>query len=128
MLRRRRSCGFTSTSTRLAYAREAAPWIYRIATNYCLNELRDRKLRPESREELPEVPGAGAEDWLADRDLAARLVACVPEKLRVVAWLHHVDGLDQGEVAEVLGISRRTVVTRLSHFNESATRFIRRSA
>ncbi|MFI5376709.1 MAG: sigma factor, partial [Candidatus Rokuibacteriota bacterium] len=28
-------------------AHEALLWIYRIATNYCLNELRDRKGRPE---------------------------------------------------------------------------------
>src|SRR6267378_1378915 len=25
---------------------EALAWIYRIATNYCLNEIRDRKRRP----------------------------------------------------------------------------------
>ena len=31
--------------------------MYRIATNYCLNEIRDRKLRPHGRAELPERPG-----------------------------------------------------------------------
>src|SRR5262245_5915597 len=33
---------------------EALAWIYRVATNYCLNELRNRKRRPEPREDLPE--------------------------------------------------------------------------
>ena len=35
-------------------ADEALTWIYRIATNYCLNEIRDRRLRPRSEAELPE--------------------------------------------------------------------------
>jgi RNA polymerase sigma-70 factor (ECF subfamily) len=109
-------------------AAEALAWIYRIATNYCLNELRDRRQRPELREALPECAGRPAEELLADRDLAARLVARSPEKLRAVAWLHHVDGLDQGEVARVLGISRRTVISRLQTFAENAHKFARRTA
>src|SRR5579871_1598783 len=94
-------------------ADEAIRWIYRIATNYCLNELRNRNRRAELRETLPGSAGRPIEEWLADRDLAARLVERAPEKLRAVACLHHVDGMDQGEVARVLGISRRTVLTRL---------------
>jgi RNA polymerase sigma-70 factor (ECF subfamily) len=101
-------------------AQEALAWVYRIATNYCLNELRDRKLRPELRDELPEVSGHSAETVLADRDLAARMIQRSPESLRVVAWLHYVDGIDQGEVARVLGISRRTVASRVAEFRRLA--------
>jgi len=32
---------------------EALRWIWRIATNYCLSEVRNRQRRPEPREELP---------------------------------------------------------------------------
>lgn len=106
---------------------EALAWIYRIATNYCLNEIRNRKHRPELHDELPEVIGDSAAAIVADRDLAARIVHRSPEKLRAVAWLHHVDGLDQGEVARVLGISRRTVVNRLSEFTDHARKFIART-
>jgi RNA polymerase sigma-70 factor (ECF subfamily) len=109
-------------------AREALAWIYRIATNYCLNELRDRKHRPELVDALPERPGADIAEVLADRDLAARIVRRSPEKLRVPAWLHFVDGLDQGEVARVLGASRRTIVSRLAEFTDHARKFIARSA
>ena len=101
-------------------AKEALAWVYRIATNYCLNELRDRKHRPELRDELPEWSGASSEAVFADRDLAARVIQRSPEKLRVVAWLHYVDGIDQGEVARVLGISRRTVATRIAEFRRLA--------
>lgn len=111
-----------------ADSREALAWIYRIATNYCLNEIRDRKRRPELRDEEVDVIGDDLQRVLADRDLAERIVERAPEKLRVVAWLHHVDGLDQGEVARVLDISRRTVVNRLAEFSANARKFIERGA
>jgi RNA polymerase sigma-70 factor (ECF subfamily) len=98
-------------------ARQALRWIYRIATNYCLNELRNRRHRPHPVERLPEPdPLPDGVDRLADRDLVRHIVEQVPEKLRAVAFLHHVDGLEQAEVAAVLGISRRTVVNRLAEF------------
>ena len=105
---------------------EALARIYRIATNYCLNEIRNRKHRPELHDELPEIAGDSADAIVADRDLAARIVHRSPEKLRAVAWLHHVDGLDQGEVARVLGISRRTVVNRLAEFTDNARKVVAR--
>jgi len=109
--------------------REALAWIYRIATNYCLNEIRNRKRRPELHEEPPEVStGGDLVGVLADRDLAERIVERSPEKLRVVAWLHHVDGLDQAEVARVLDISRRTVVNRLAEFADNARKYLERTA
>ena len=101
-------------------------WIYRIATNYCLNEIRGRKLRPAPVEQLPEGHTPGPDDPIADRDLVQRLVHHVPEKLRTVAWLYHVDGLEQAEVAEILGISRRTVVNRLSEFQTRARKVLER--
>ena len=108
-------------------AREALRWIYRIATNYCLNEIRGRKQRPELVERLPEPPPADlADDPIADRQLVRRIVHQVPEKLRTVAWLYHVDGLEQAEVADILGISRRTVVSRLAEFQERGRQVLER--
>lgn len=108
-------------------ASEVLMWIYRIATNYCLNELRNRRRRPLLDDEVPERAGESLAAILADRDLVARIVRRSPEKLRVPAWLHYVDGLDQGEVARVLGASRRTIVTRLGEFTEHARKFAARS-
>ena len=106
----------------------ALGWIYRIATNYCLNELRNRRLRAEPRDTLPEPAGGSAEDLLADRDFVSRLIDAAPEELRVPAWLHHIDGIDQGEVARMLGVSRRTVVNRLAAFAKNAHALAQRSA
>ncbi|HVX96121.1 MAG TPA: sigma-70 family RNA polymerase sigma factor [Polyangia bacterium] len=110
-------------------ADEALAWIYRIATNYCLNELRDAKHRPRPVEILPEAPQSlRDEDRVADRDLARRLIDRAPEKVRAVAWLYHVDGFDQDEVARLLGISRRTVVNRLQAFAAGARKYLARAA
>ncbi len=107
---------------------EALFWIYRIATNYCLNEIRDRKHRPELNEHILDTTASDdLETILADRDLVARIVRRSPEKVRAVAWLHHVDGIDQGEVARILRVSRRTVVNRLVEFASSARKFAARN-
>ncbi len=107
---------------------EALTWIYRVATNYCLNELRDRKLRPTPSEDVPDRASAAPaiDDRVADRELAFRLIWSAPPKVRPVAWLYHMDGFDQEEVAATLALSRRTVATRLAHFQQSAQRFVRR--
>jgi RNA polymerase sigma-70 factor (ECF subfamily) len=106
---------------------EALAWIYRIATNYCLNEIRDRKLRPVAGASVDDRLGENLETVLANRDVVARIVRRSPEKLRTAAWLHYVDGFDQGEVARVLGISRRTVGNRLAEFADHARKLIARS-
>jgi RNA polymerase sigma-70 factor (ECF subfamily) len=114
---------------------QALAWIYRVATNYCLNELRNRGRRAELHAELPEPardPDRDrldhGEEVLANRDLAMRLIDHIPSKLRAIAWLYHVDGLDQQEIAEVLGLSRRTVTTRLAKFSASARKLMLRFA
>ncbi len=105
---------------------EALAWIYRIATNYCFNELRNRRRRAEVRPDLPQPIDDRLEVALADRDLAARLIRRAPPKVAAVAWLRYVDGMEQAEVAAVLGISRRSVVNRLAEFQRNARKFAQR--
>jgi RNA polymerase sigma-70 factor (ECF subfamily) len=99
---------------------QALAYIYRIATNYCLNQARNRRRQAQPVAELPDVLGADTERLLEDRDLARRLITTAPPKVAEVAWLHLADGMTQDEVAEVLGISRRTVVNRLADFHRHA--------
>ena len=108
-------------------ADEALAYIYRIATNYCLNERRNQKHRAEPMADPPEVSEPSFEERVADRHLASRLIAGVPAHLRAPAFLHYVDGLEQGEVAKVLNVSRRTVVSRLSEFQSRAKGLLRGS-
>jgi RNA polymerase sigma-70 factor, ECF subfamily len=102
------------------------PWLYRISTNLCLNAIRDGRARAIPVRELPDR--AGDDDpgeLLVTRDLVTRLIARASPKVRVAAWLYHVDGMKQEEIAEVLGISRRAVVKRLSQFGSRSRKFIR---
>jgi RNA polymerase sigma-70 factor (ECF subfamily) len=97
------------------------PWIYRVASNYCLNEIRNAGVRRKRGEEwgaLARLTGhAGdAPDGPVMRDLIGR----IPRPLSTVAWLYFVDGRDQSEIARALGISRRTVVTRVAQFTAQA--------
>ena len=114
---------------RVPDARQALYWIYRVATNYCLNELRNRKRRPAvlsaSTDDVPS--GHNLERRIVNRDLAARLIAAAHPKVKPVAWLYHVDGLDQEEIAKVLSLSRRTVINRLAAFTTTAQKLFRRS-
>jgi RNA polymerase sigma factor (sigma-70 family) len=65
-----------------------------------------------------------AEDAMAARNDARRFLERLPPRARAVAWLTYVDGMLQHEVAETLGVSRRTVVNSL---NQVRTRLGRSS-
>ena len=114
---------------RLPDGDERLYWIYRVATNYCLNELRNRQRRGILVGDLPDIARAsrGEEARIEERDLARHLIEHANAKVRVVAWLYHVDAFEQEEIAAILGVSRRTVANRLSHFLGSAQRFLKRS-
>lgn len=108
---------------------EALYWICRIATNYCLNEIRRQKTHAKVEEQLPTDGDLRfSEERIADRDLVHRIVARAPEQLRAAAWLYHVDGLDQAEVADALRVSRRTIVNYLASFEHLARKYILRTS
>jgi RNA polymerase sigma-70 factor (ECF subfamily) len=102
-------------------------WVYRIATNHCLDLLRSRAKwgkGPEPDNVAPLSAGRSVEDLMADRDLAQRIIMHSPAKVRAAAFLHYLDGLDQGEVAKMLGVSRRTVGSWLAQFLLRARAFV----
>ncbi|SRR6266540_1992710 len=105
---------------RVADEQDALRWIYRVATNYCLNELRNRKRRPAPVAELPDraAVAPGGDQRIADRQVVLRLLERMPTKVKTAAWLYHADGFEQQEVARILGVSLRTVATRLALFGQ----------
>jgi RNA polymerase sigma-70 factor (ECF subfamily) len=107
--------------------REALVWLYRTATNLCLNEIRAGRHRAVPVELLPQHAGPPPEQRLSAQDLVGRVLRSVPEELAIAAWLFHVDGLEQAEIAEICGVSRRTVIARVSRFAARARAFIEES-
>ena len=110
-LRVRRSSGRLG---RLPITTEMRPWLFRIATNHCLNELRSRGVRARTPPQLIGMTTANLEDTMAARNDAQRFLERLPPRARAIAWLTYVDGMLQQEVAETLGVSRRTVVNYLN--------------
>jgi RNA polymerase sigma-70 factor, ECF subfamily len=90
-------------------------WLYRLATNHCLDYLRSRAARSNQLTDtiddelpLPDVGSRGiAERTVSKMDLE-RAVAQLPEGARAAFVLHDVQGLEHKEVAEALGIAEGT--------------------
>ncbi len=90
-------------------------WLYRLATNQCLDHLRSRAARTnqvtdtiEDEPSLSDVGSRGlAERTVAKMDLE-RAVAKLPDGARAAFVLHDIQGLEHREVAEALGIAEGT--------------------
>jgi len=108
--------------------RHAFAWLYRTATNHCLNELRNGRIHASLIAGALGSPARDAEQRFSDRDLVARIVRQLPDGLARVAWLYHVDEMGQAEIGEICGVARRTVISWLGRFAEQARTFIERNA
>jgi len=91
-------------------------FLYRTATNVCLNKMRSRKRKPQDLEpELVERIASApiAEERSLTRDLLARLFSREPESTKLIAVMHLVDGYTLQEVATETGMSVSGVRKRL---------------
>jgi RNA polymerase sigma-70 factor (ECF subfamily) len=99
--------------TLLAAVRERPMrYVYRATTNACLNALQARRVRVRDAEAIPTAP-AQAEAVHA-RDLLEKLDRRLDDLDRRILVLCFHDGLPQEEIAEILGVWRRTVGRRLA--------------
>lgn len=106
-----------------AFRNEASPvtYLYQAVTNLSLRKLRDGGRRGQlldqhlSKDE-PRSQGSSAED----NATLASILARVPDELREIAILYFVDEMSQDEIADKLGVARRTVGNRLDDFRAAA--------
>ncbi len=97
-------------------------WVYRIATNAALDELRRRRRRPALAPVDDEGQPADLVDPLAERTVEASVdrlsidaaLAALPEDFRVAVVLRDVGDLDYAEIAEALGVPVGTVKSRIA--------------
>lgn len=99
-------------------------WLYRVATNAALMELRRRARRP-TPQELTVDPAADRSG--PDREVAARLdveaaLAALPVEQRVVVVLREFEDLEYEQIAVVLGVPIGTVRSRLNRARRALLR------
>jgi len=105
---------------------ELFTWMYRVATNHCLNRIRRRKLAqflsltPDPGAEAASLePVDNAPDALATLESRRRwrqtleAIGALPESQRVVLILARFEGLPYRQIGEILGISEGAVESRL---------------
>jgi RNA polymerase sigma-70 factor (ECF subfamily) len=114
-----------------------SPWLYRIATNLAINELRRRKrvrfislerpIRMQDGDELVrdvEDETGRAPDALAEqqemRVEIARAIADLPIKYRVAFVLRDIQGHSYDAIAEMVGVPLGTIKSRV---NRARSRF-----
>ena len=86
-------------------------WVYRLATNCCLDHLRSRQHKLEmASDELDEsLPPRVTTGRLAPEKLdLERAIARLPPGYRAAFILHDVEGFDHAEVGRLLGIAEGT--------------------
>lgn len=101
-------------------------WMYRISTNYCLNQIRNRKTRQgKLTHHRDDIVGPGfsvpdTDDLDAGRVL--ELLDTADEQTRAVVVHTYFDDCTRQEVADLVGISVPTVRKRLHAFLDDARR------
>ena len=104
-------------------------WLYRIATNVCLDELRKRSRRQTESLDEP-VPTADGEvlreipDWANNpeeeldrseiQNMVQRGIQALPDEQRTALILRDLQGHTYEEIAEILDISLGTVKSRIN--------------
>jgi len=122
----------------LEYRHEAGPrtWLYRIAVNHCLTQLRRRRSRlalaravhavqalfdhPLSPDQAVDTAEGDAELWAA--------VDRLDEKHRLPVLLRYLHGLPIKDIARVLGINEGTVHSRLYYAHRQLMRQLDRAS
>ena len=106
----------------------AIRWMYRVSVNHCLHLIRNRARRScEPMTAAAEPRTSGAIDFIADRQLAQKVLSRFDVRTRVVVVGVYVAGMEHAEVAKLLGISRTSVQRTLRRFSINSRKYLHRT-
>jgi RNA polymerase sigma-70 factor (ECF subfamily) len=114
-------------------------WLYRIITNLSIDLMRKPGRQTADLEEIREADdggeldtpflsrfdGADPLDVVRRREIAARLQAaldCLPSYHRAVIILREIEGMSYEEMAQAMGVSKGTIMSRLFHARQKLQR------
>lgn len=116
-------------------ARPFSPWLYRIAHNTFVNELRRESRNPFIALDLDalsahhayEMDPAGDEEREQVKALIDRGLSALSPLYREVLVLHYIEDLSYQEIADVLHVPLGTVGVRLSRAREALKHHVERN-
>lgn len=134
---------FIRAYVRLGQLRDQASlrsWLYRIASNLCMDQLRRRaRVRRVLGVELPLSGGSERDDGpayeaanpaapsalegIAERDHISLALRRMPHKYAMCLLLHSLQGLSYREIAEVVGITPGAAAVRLTRARDLFARY-----
>jgi RNA polymerase sigma-70 factor (ECF subfamily) len=134
---------FIRVHTHLGQLRDAArlrAWLYRIATNLCMDQLRRRSRtrrilgialplgssaddEAQPAYEIAQPGSTDAIDGVAERDHIQRALQAMPPKYAACLLLHSMQGLSYREIADVLGLTPGAAAVRLSRARDLFARY-----
>jgi RNA polymerase sigma-70 factor (ECF subfamily) len=101
-------------------------WLYRIAVNHCLNEIRSRKSQPSLatpiNDMLEEPEGDNPDARIARtelRDAVKAAIDSLPENQRMAVILARYEDMSYDEIAEAMGMSLEAVKSVLFRAKEN---------
>lgn len=105
-------------------------WLYKIASNLCIDQLRSRKAKStlsleveleEGREPAADMRSTGPEEAAVRgsvQEVVQRAILNLPEKYRAVVVMRHLNDMSVDEIARVLELPTGTVKTHLFRARE----------
>ncbi|MEJ5250635.1 MAG: sigma-70 family RNA polymerase sigma factor [Chthonomonadetes bacterium] len=113
-------------------------WLHRIARNAVLDRGKRARLdsvsleTAYSRDEDDEAESLEIVDWSsnpervvfteATQEAVRQAIRSLPEIHREVVTMHHLEGMEVSEIAQVLGVPKNTVLSRLARAREALRR------
>lgn len=92
------------------------PWLYRIASNLCMDHLKKSKPHSESGDIESCPDDSGTHRSLEQSEMTAcirKKIDMLPESLRIPLILFDIEDLSHAEISEILGISIDNTRVRL---------------
>lgn len=103
-------------------------WMYSISTNYCLNQIRNKKTRAglidRHRDDLVGVTATTDTTSALDSARVVALLDAADDQTRRVVLHTYFDDCTRQEVADLVGISVPTVRKRLNAFLDTARKHL----
>jgi RNA polymerase sigma-70 factor, ECF subfamily len=112
-------------------------WLYRIITNLAIDLMRkpgrrdvelDEERASDEESDFPlvsRIDGADPLDVIRRREIAARIqtaLQALPDYHRGVILMREVEGMSYEEIAEAMGVSKGTIMSRLFHARQKLQR------